>query len=239
MDTIKVRMQTSPPGTYTGVLHCTRQTYHEVGLRGFFNGATPALTTSVIENTLVFGANETLKQFIRRQQPDPTKPLSITALSGIGAFAGFFQALFACPAEVVKCRLQVTSGSAPKYTGPFDCVRKIVHESGVKGLYRGFTPFVVREVPFYLVFFGAYEAVCGALQGTTRERSELSVGEVLLAGGVAGCSAWTFVVPADTVKSQLQISNENLGAWATAKHILKTEGVRNGLFRGWTPIMIR
>ncbi len=240
-------MQTASPGTYKNVFDCMVKTYREGGIRTLFNGATPAMTTAVIENTLVFGANETLKRFIMSHQSDPNEPLPISTVALIGAAAGFFQGIFACPAEVVKCRLQVFSqgsgqvaGNGPVYTGPVDCGRKIFAESGLKGLYKGFSAFVAREVPFYLLFFASYEFYCKTMC-TRREctRGELTPTEILLAGGAAGCTAWTAVVPADTVKSQMQTSRENHSALATAKRILKTEGLFRGLFRGWTPIMIR
>ncbi len=237
LDTIKVRIQTSPPGTYSGVMDCIAKSHKQGGLRGFFDGATPALATAVIENTLVFGANETIKRIIMNKQADKTKPLPPSTVAAIGASAGFFQALFACPAEVVKCRLQAPGGQG--VLSPFACTQKILSESGVRGLYRGFTPFVIREIPFYLVFFSVYEGVCSKLEGGSRSRDQLSAMEVLLAGGLAGCAGWTVVVPADTIKSKLQASHENLSALATTKHILKTEGLFRGLFKGWSAIMIR
>lgn len=82
------------------------------------------------------------------------------------------------------------------------------------------------------------------MQAGIRTRSELSPLEVLHAGGVAGSVAWTFVVPADVIVSQMQTASPTPGGkppgmLATGRTILLTEGLFGGLFRGWTAVMLR
>jgi hypothetical protein len=76
---------------------------------------------------------------------------------------------------VVKVRLQIqhvamqaalASGAPsrpPLYTGPVDCAVKILRVEGVRGLFRGWTPLVARDVPFNSLFFGCYNAYSKAL----------------------------------------------------------------------------
>jgi solute carrier family 25 carnitine/acylcarnitine transporter 20/29 len=67
--------------------------------------------------------------------------------------------------------------------------------------------------------------------------------EVIFAGGIAGMTAWTIILPMDVIKSRAQVlkaistsqSNANV---LIAKDILKTSGVR-GLYAGWTAVMLR
>eukprot|EP00048_Salpingoeca_helianthica_P023537 m.25033 g.25033 ORF g.25033 m.25033 type:complete len:296 (-) comp8816_c0_seq2:337-1224(-) len=236
LDAIKVKIQTDKVGEFRGVWHCITDTFKKEGVRGFYVAATPALATAVVENTLVFGANEAIKNAIMRMQDDPTRPLSIPALAGVGAAAGFFQGIFACPFEVIKCTMLGNSA----YRNPIECGRRVVAESGIKGLFRGFVPFVAREVPFYFIFFSSYEFFCGILEKrSSRTRDQLPAAEVFVAGGLAGCVSWTAVVPADTVKSVENAGKGAGSALATARQILAKDGVFKGLFRGWTPIMIR
>ncbi len=43
------------------------------------------------------------------------------------------------------------------YKGPFDVMKHVRAEKGMLGLYKGFTPTLVREVNGNAVMFGVYE----------------------------------------------------------------------------------
>ena len=85
-------------------------------------------------------------------------------------------------------------------------------------------------MPFYGLFFTAYEltTVSMATQHGC-SKNDLPNSNILVAGGVAGCVAWTMVVPADTVKSQMQTSSGNETALQitrsssiTVSHVLRS-----------------
>lgn len=52
--------------------------------------------------------------------------------------ADWIDAVIASPVELIKNRLQIQYSAADrKYAGPWDCMKKIVAEEGVRGLFRG------------------------------------------------------------------------------------------------------
>lgn len=53
LDTAKVKMQTFPT-LYRGFVHCFVSTYRQVGLRGLYQGTTPALMANIAENSVLF-----------------------------------------------------------------------------------------------------------------------------------------------------------------------------------------
>ncbi len=53
-DTVKTRIQTRPE-QYRGVLDCFKQTLRQEGLRAYWNGATAAAVSAVVENSVVSG----------------------------------------------------------------------------------------------------------------------------------------------------------------------------------------
>jgi solute carrier family 25 carnitine/acylcarnitine transporter 20/29 len=68
------------------------------------------------------------------------------------AFAGFFSAIpatvVAAPAERIKVLLQVQGqGGKPAYSGPLDVVKKLYAEGGVKSIFRGTIPTILRDGP--------------------------------------------------------------------------------------------
>lgn len=52
-DTTKVKMQTFPT-MYRGFIHCFASTFNQVGLRGLYQGTTPALIANISENAVLF-----------------------------------------------------------------------------------------------------------------------------------------------------------------------------------------
>jgi solute carrier family 25 carnitine/acylcarnitine transporter 20/29 len=127
--------------------------------------ASPLVGVALI-NSLLFGVyGWTLDQLSVQHPNDP--PISRFVLSPFGyciplksknnsiflagSFSGLINAFFSCPMELLKIRLQNqgSNGASHLYSGPLDCVRKIVKTSGFKGLYRGFGTTLIRETPSY------------------------------------------------------------------------------------------
>jgi len=247
-DTVKVRMQTS--AEQRGFFRTGLSTLRHEGVRGLYHGTTPALVFGLLENTIAFGVNEQLKRHLMKQQvkngrrKDAELPLEQVAFCG--AAGGLVHCAFSCPTEVVKCKLQVTGSP---FRGPIHCMQSTVQTHGVAGLYKGFLPFVLREIPFYLCFFTTYEIICGkfqhrgAAQGAPpRKREHLSALEIICAGGLAGMIGWSGVQPFDTAMVRMQTGK---GAGGECGSFLQTCGAIyraggwRGFFPGWIPAMLR
>lgn len=92
-----------------------------------------------------------------------------------------------CPIELLKVRMQVQeSGQAQKYKNVFDCARQIFAVSGIRGLYRGLTATLLRDVPSFAGYFGVYE---GAKMMMRSDGQRNSPAQMFLAGGLAGLGA--------------------------------------------------
>lgn len=121
--------------------------------------------------------------------------------------------LISCPADLVKSRLQTqyhAKGFSGQYQGSLDCVQKALAEGGAKGLcesdadakkgmYKGWTAQVAREIPGYSVYFVTYEVLKGAMRrgkcvvGLILSDSSsvgLDFAQKLLAGGMSGLAFW-------------------------------------------------
>jgi len=250
-DTVKVRMQTSCSvtenyGFMRTFVHCLRNE----GIRGLYRGTTPALVFGLVENTIAFGVNEQLKRYLLKQQKAKrgrkNTELGLDQLAFCGGVGGLIHCMFSCPTEVVKTKLQVTGSP---FRGPIHCVQSTVQTHGLVGLYKGFVPFVLREVPFYLVFFASYEVLCGQMQrfGTEdgsqpRSRDSLSAVEIITAGGLAGMIGWSGVQPMDTAMVRMQtgkgVGSECSSLLQVCGSIYRANGLC-GFFPGWIPAMLR
>ena len=70
-----------------------------------------------------------------------------------GCSAGAAQLLIACPVDLVKIKLQTQTGSGgamttpeARYKGPFDVLKRLYQQEGIRGPYRGLTAMAARYV---------------------------------------------------------------------------------------------
>jgi hypothetical protein len=271
-DLIKVRLQTQPPvgeclpgEFYTGPIDCFRKILKEEGFLTLWKGVTPSLGSAFIENAVVFSANGVIGRlylsticgelFVQGQE----RRLSVQENAGVGGLAGAVSATLITPAEMIKCRTQIQH----KKIGPLQILRDAYRESGVRGIFRGLSSTVARDVPFNFVFFGAYEAWTTLLSNTgswvfcaannlntpkfldqegfieppSTDR-RLNAFGVYIAGGSAGATGWMVSFPIDSIKSRVQTSPTPVSFIAVAKTVYKKLGIR-GFYRGVSSAVLR
>ena len=143
-----------------------------------------------------------------------------------------------------------------KSSSPLTKFLSLCRESGVRGIFRGWSATVCRDVPFTFFFFGGYEfwtctllksqssVVCFKSEAKNHIPSEekLNAFGIYLAGGSAGAFAWGVAFPVDCVKSYMQTSTKADGNVSLRKAILHIYQVRGGVagfYRGWSAAVLR
>eukprot|EP00743_Colponemidia_sp_Colp-15_P007954 GILK01008615.1.p1 GENE.GILK01008615.1~~GILK01008615.1.p1 ORF type:complete len:330 (+),score=32.19 GILK01008615.1:36-992(+) len=251
-DTIKVRLQTQVDNSkFRGMSDCIRQTYAKEGLRGYYKGMGSPFSTVPIVNAVVFSAYGQAKRWIGKFDDNE---LTIPQLIGAGAWAGFVNSFVVGPVELIKARLQIQydSPAHSQFKGPVDCLRKTIQTQGIKGVFRGMSATIYREVPAYAAQFGTYESCKRAIasfQGIPV--TDLAPAALLLSGGIGGIGCWVFSYPQDLVKTRLQVQPDGQaskykpsrllldgGFFSCWKEVVRTDGYR-GLWRGFTPCVAR
>ncbi|KAJ1930472.1 hypothetical protein IWQ60_000257 [Tieghemiomyces parasiticus] len=270
-DTIKVRLQTQPnPPKYHSGMHCLTTLIKEEGATAVYKGVTSPLAGIGICNAVVFTANGYFRRML--QGNDTSKPLTLPQIMLAGNMAGTVMAFFNCPIELLKVKLQVqgkapaagsaTAATQPKpYKGVFDCGVRTFKAGGLRGLYRGITITLIRDVPSFACYFGAYELVKrSCLQARSlpppsdtmlsfkpveppivEMPAENTGMELCLAGGMAGIAAWLLCYPQDIVKSRMQ-SNPSYRTTAECFRVLLKEASGGNwriFFRGFAPTLAR
>lgn len=244
-DTVKVRMQTSPHGTFKGPLECLVQTVKQGGFRGLYAGVTPSCAANIVENSILFMMYGYCQRFVEWVvQQDQ---LDLFPKACCGGLAACFSTLGLTPTELVKCRLQVQmQQSKPTvippehlYKGPVDCAVKIVRTEGVNGLFRGMSSTLLREVPGNFALFGGYELSRRLLTPPGKTVDDLSSARLMLAGALGGVCLWSSVYPFDVIKSRVQVSSgESLKVMEVVRTIYRAHGIR-GFYNGLTPCVAR
>jgi solute carrier family 25 (mitochondrial carnitine/acylcarnitine transporter), member 20/29 len=125
------------------------------GVSSVFRGSLATLLRDGSGSVAYFAVYEAIKRSLTPVDPATGKPsgvLSPTAVILGGGFAGVCNWIVALPFDVVKSRIQTKGlGSSTPLekgsTGMLRVAREVIAEGGVRGLYRGAAPALVRAFP--------------------------------------------------------------------------------------------
>lgn len=130
------------------------------------------------------------------------------------------------------------------YINNTDCIKKIfIQEQRFNGLMNGLFCTMLRDVPFYGIYFWSYNYfflqfdrfnLFGTLSSTWKTHFN-----VLLSGGMSGILTWSLFYPLDSIKTHIQANvygKYNLKTCINS--IIKEHGV-GGFYNGLKPCLIR
>lgn len=251
-DIVKVRMQTSAKGTYSGMLHCAGGILKNEGPLAFYKGTlTPLLGIGVCVS-IQFGVLEyakrifTAQNLARGEGGEEGKMLSGGQLVIAGVAAGLANGVVSGPVEHIRIRLQTQSNTNPMYKGPFNAMKQIVSQYGIAGLFKGQAVTFLREATGYGVYFLAYEKlVQREMTQKGIRRDQINPMNSVLYGATAGYALWAVIYPIDMIKSRMQTDGftpstgqKYASARDCVRKVWRTEGI--GAFtRGLGPTLIR
>ncbi|XP_072936407.1 mitochondrial uncoupling protein Bmcp [Epargyreus clarus] len=163
------------------------------------------------------------------------RPFIYGGLASIVAEFGTF------PIDTTKTRLQIQGQKIDprhvelRYTGMVDCFVKTSKQEGVRALYCGIWPAVLRQATYGTIKFGTYYSLKKALaarraDGGAREHLPTNTFCAAFAGGLSSAIA----NPTDVLKVRMQVGDEKRNLVACFVEIYRVEGVR-GLWRGVGP----
>ncbi|KAM1110660.1 hypothetical protein ACFX2I_009892 [Malus domestica] len=166
-------------------------------------------------------------------------------ISGFGA--GVLEALIiVTPFEVVKIRLQQQKGLSLgllKYKGPIHCARTIIREEGIRGLWSGAAPTVMRNGTNQAAMFTAKNAFDVLLwkkhEGDGRV---LLPWQSMISGFLAGTAGPICTGPFDVVKTRLMAQSRGVDGKMKYKgmiHAIRTIYAEEGLLALWKGLLPR
>lgn len=150
------------------------------------------------------------------------RPNSIPAIAG--AVSGLVARLLVSPLDVLKVRMQVQVDVCSTSTQQFaaaaigshrtrgyyktaaHALRRIVHDEGIRGLWKGSVPGILLWAPYNSVQFASLEAMKDACQSMGYDKNSSRVSSV--AGTMAGITATVVTFPMDTLRTVLAAQGE-------------------------------
>ncbi|KAF8545262.1 mitochondrial carrier domain-containing protein [Trichophaea hybrida] len=241
-DTIKVRLQTSPPDRFKGPLDCLLKTLRNEGFRGVYKGATPPLVGWMFMDSVMLGSLSNYCALLKTHVYHGEN-LTVAGHGAAGVLAGWTVSFIAAPVEHVKARLQVQYHRAeqkPRYSGPIDCIRQLVRSHGIPGLFHGLSATLLFRT-FFCFWWGSYEMFKKLLN----QHTALSTPAVnFWAGGLSAQVFWLTSYPSDVVKQRimtdpLEPGERKFARWKDAARAVYIESGWKGYWRGFVPCFLR
>jgi len=158
------------------------------------------------------------------------------ALASCGAMSGIVTKTVVAPLERVKLLYQVQGlYGTQQYTSVGQSLRKILAEDGFRGFYYGNGANIARILPAYSLKFMFNDTYKSAFLRNGQTVSQMSFGQLLGAGMLAGFSQATITYPLETVRTRLSLDNamgRQSGIISCAIRTVRTEGL-SALYQGY------
>ncbi|XP_015430550.1 PREDICTED: solute carrier family 25 member 40 isoform X2 [Dufourea novaeangliae] len=157
LELIRTKMQ-SQKLSYAEIMQALKTVVRHSGVSGLWMGLSSTLLRDVPFSAIYWLNYETIKQQCRGKQQTFTFNLAA------GAIAGFIAAFLTIPFDVVKTHRQIDMGEKEIYSdkpgrssGTWTVIRKIYHQNGVKGLFTGLIPRVIKVAPACAIMIATFE----------------------------------------------------------------------------------
>ncbi|KAL8587471.1 hypothetical protein ACOMHN_062204 [Nucella lapillus] len=157
------------PKIYTSLVDASQKILAQEGIGGFYQGLVPALMQIGPQMGLQFGFYSLFTGLWNRNRGAWFDSIPGYGESFIcGTASGLVSKVVIYPLDVVKKRLQVQGfesarvkfGATQQYSGMVSCLVQMARQEGVRGLYKGLTPGVLKAGLVAGCNFSVYEQTC-------------------------------------------------------------------------------
>ena len=220
-DLIKTKMQAD---NYKSSFECVKNTFSAHGIKGFYRGSTAPWISHLLKRPYQYPVGEYLK----------TLPnTGIVHNYMIGGVLGASGSILGTPLQVVKVGMQTTQNNQDQvYKNTRSFLKNIIKTEGVRGMYRGFIPTMVKDSLYGASSQGHYYSIRDTI-GTDRGI------KTFLSGAVAHCATWMVFIPVDNIKTMVQKPSATKLTIKDAVYTTYSIHGLKGFWRGVVPACIR
>ncbi|XP_018618448.1 mitochondrial glutathione transporter SLC25A40 isoform X1 [Scleropages formosus] len=175
LELIRTKMQAQKQ-SYGQLSECVRSAVHNEGWLSLWRGLGPTLLRDVPFSALYWYNYEWGKRWLSTRCNWGESSFLVTFT--VGALSGSVAAVLTLPFDVVKTRRQVELGelqimNLPAKVSPttYHVMKRIVTENGVKGLFAGFLPRLIKVAPACAIMISTYEYGKAFFRQHNRERA--------------------------------------------------------------------
>lgn len=237
---------------YKNVFKSVQSIVRAEGIKGLQKGLSGQLAFQFVYNSIRLGVYQSMDDLGYLSRDNDGKKSTVRCMI-VGGCSGLISVTFACPFYMIKTQLQSQSsnvkyavGYQHKHKGLIDALKTTYNSHGLKGLWKGYTAIIPRNIVGSSVQLSTF-SVCKELLN----RYEFFAGSVLYAAVVSslltGFITCIFMTPFDTAATRMfnQPVNVN-GKGLLYRNVLdcfikvtKTEGFWHGFYKGFLPNYFR
>lgn len=208
VDMIKVRLQLAGEGVKTGPKPTPVTVFREIMASGkvmdLYTGLSAGLLRQAVYTTARLGFFDTFMKSLTASAESKGSKIGFAERAGAGLAAGGLAAVVGNPADLALIRMQ-SDGLKPvaqraNYSSVIDALVRISKNEGVRRLWAGCNPTVVRAMALNFGQLAFFSEAKNQLKGTSLS----SRTQTLTASAIAGFFASFFSLPFDFVKTRLQ-----------------------------------
>jgi solute carrier family 25 carnitine/acylcarnitine transporter 20/29 len=178
-------------------------------ISAFYKGVLAPLTNAPFISAFNFASYGGLKRLLEKSninQNDLSRckiSLFFWSWDLIAGFAtGLGCATINTPLDFIKCRLQIEGIHSNQSKGVFELAGNILKSSGFRGVFRGYSLSLVRDIPGTAIVFTSYDIIKKKLKESNKNSGIYN----LLAGGLSSFIMWFFIYPQDVIKTRYQLN---------------------------------
>ena len=222
------------------------------GWTALWGGLSPTLVLALPTTVLYFVAYEQLRVHLKdldikhrniRDLDRYRLPMWIPLVAGCTARC--FAVTVVNPLELIRTKMQSEKMS---YSDVGKAFKLMINQYGIRGLFKGLFPTIMRDAPFSSIYWTSYESYKRFL-GITQP----GLVEAFIGGGLSGCVAAAVTTPFDVIKTHQQIEfgekflySKNGGekkkkmnsTLQTMRNIMRSNGVA-GFYAGLVPRLFK
>lgn len=177
------------------------QVYSKEGARALYKGCLPLVVGSVGKDGIRFLSFDTIKNTFKDPETGTLSPVR-NLLSGM-ASGVVASATAVTPTERIKTALIDDARNEKRYRSTTHCIKTIIAEDGMLGLYRGFAGTTLKQAGATAFRMGTYNVLKDYER--TRDIAQTTATN-FLNGSIAGIVTTLATQPFDTIKTRSQSS---------------------------------
>ena len=160
LETLKTRLSVSPPGTYTGFLNCAYSIFKHEGPLRFYKGAGASVLGIIPYAGVDLSVNAIFKEYVSAYYASINKEPTVLSLLVGGMVSSSCAMVMTYPINLIRTRLQ-TSGlpGRKEYTGALHVLQDTLRIDGVRGMYRGMVPNMLKVLPSTSISYAVYDLI--------------------------------------------------------------------------------
>ena len=155
---IHFRLGVCKPGTYSGIVDCLTTIIKTEGPNALYKGSIASIAGIIPYAGIDLMSNSIIKDHASEYYKSKGQEPGVSVVIGSGMASSSLGMIVTYPLNLIRTRLQASGmPGAVAYSGFMDCFKKAIQHEGMKGLYKGIVPNLLKVMPAASISYTVYD----------------------------------------------------------------------------------